>query len=509
MRYKIEGPLTGHWMVSAPRTTTEYDTNKPEYALDLEMIYHMSIDSQFLAVEKDYKGGQTDYTNGVKRIKGCAEGIPANPPMLLPGIGIRVNKEKTKTLLGEVAPLHWPLPGTLGLDTLLEELDNLDLDIMPGLRQLTSAEDGYVGIKPMTKVLIRVLWQVNPIYFVNKWHGGIALTRWVNSVKGLDISFQQADYTMKSSASVRLIFEIDGSSLRFQEVPLLGFSDFLALLGAYAGYTGLLALVLGAWQKLVKPFGLVDFYYADNEYANVVDRWYAKKMIQLGFQVPEDKEGEDDAGGENANEEAAGAEDKEKDAKPRAIEDVQVEGREVSMTQHEIEAKIQEQNRRDHQAAEDAAKRATAQAAPGEEPEPATPPGVNNEGAREGTSEGVLPRGTSIYADAHETNSVSGEQEQPDPLPIMDAPQSVRIKPKRTLSMASMADDDDLFGAPVRPMKKGVSSIDDAPDSNRPSGRAKPRPRPPGIATRAGSTESIDPDGPWDPSYSGGKKLSP
>ncbi|CAD7934208.1 unnamed protein product [Amoebophrya sp. A25] len=307
MSYKIEGALTGHWLVAEARENTEYDANRPEYILDMEQVFHMTIDSKFLEVEKDYMGGQQDYSGGSPRlwaaeamargravctdvVKGCAEGIPANPPMLLPSITIRVNHKRTEAVVEKVKPKHWPLVGSSQWDLLIEEIDNLDLDISSGLRQLSAAEDGYIAIKPMTIVIMRVVWQVNPIYFVNKWTGGISLTRWATSIKNLDIGFQQADYTMKSRASIRLIFEIDGASIRFQEVPKMSFADFLALLGAFAGYTGLVGSVLGLWQKAVRPFGLVDFYYADNEYANVVDRWYAGKMQSFGFEVPEKSE---------------------------------------------------------------------------------------------------------------------------------------------------------------------------------------------------------------------------
>ncbi len=91
---------------------------------------------------------------------------------------------------------------------------------------------------------------------------------------------------MASSAAVRLIFVIDSSSQRFQEVPLLSALDFLALIGAYAGYGGILVMFLTLWQRVVKPFGVVDFYYVDSEYGNVVDRWYQRQMQRAGYLPP-------------------------------------------------------------------------------------------------------------------------------------------------------------------------------------------------------------------------------
>ncbi|CAD7969536.1 unnamed protein product [Amoebophrya sp. A120] len=444
MEFQVEGGLTGHWMSPDVRASTEYENNKPEYILDVEMLYQMTIDSQFLAVEKEYKAGQKDFKDGQPRlwaaeamargravctdaIKGCAEGIPANPPMILPGVSIRVNKEKTTSMVKQVAPLHWPLTTTPQYELLLEELDNLDLDIMPGLRQLTSAEDGYIGLKPMTKILIKLVWQVNPVYNVNKWTGTIKLTRWLNSISALDISFQQADYTMKSAASVRIIFEIDAASQRFQELPLLSFSDFLALLGAMAGYTGLIGSVLFLWQKAFKPFGLVDFYYADNEYANVVDRWYATKMMQLGFEVP-DKEGEGDDGSEGNK--------KDGDNSPKSKDGDLKNAIELpdSLMQEHIEKKLKEAKEQEERMAKEKAEKDARTTA---EPEPGTPTG-------------------------HRTPDHDQEN---DPLPaIMDKPPTARPSMGRGMTRGntiSMMNADDDTSRPVARPKRMVSTLDE------------------------------------------------
>jgi len=320
--FSIEGPLTGQWLFPRPREDLSAAATSPEWnPVDLEVTFSLTFDQKFLDVEKAYMQEGGDYVDGypllwaaeplargkaicTNRIKGCAHGsgIPANPPMLLPGIVISVNRKRTLELVKKIEPKHWPFPEEGGdssaskFDRLLDQLDGLSLNLHAGLRTLSSAEDGLIPIKPMTAVLIQVTWQVNAIYEVDKWVPDVVLSRWATSISQLDISYQQTvDYTMRSSCSVRLLFRIDPSSQRFQEVPVLELKDFLAFVGAYAGYIGMVAFLLGLWQKLTKPFGVVDSYYVDSEYENVVGRWYVRQMKMLGFPVP-DEEAEVEAG---------------------------------------------------------------------------------------------------------------------------------------------------------------------------------------------------------------------
>ncbi len=207
MDYRIEGPLTSHWLFPEVRPGMDFRITQPEFVVDLETTYQLIIDNKFLEVERDFmtQSAETDYVGGYPRlwaaepyargkglcdrkVRGCMQGIPANPPMLLPGITLRVNRKRTKTLIDEVNPLYWPTSEE-GLTVLLDNIDNTVLDLIDGLRQLSSAEDGYIGIKPMTKVMIRVTWQVTPIYVINKWSGAILLDRWTQGIKSLEVGY--------------------------------------------------------------------------------------------------------------------------------------------------------------------------------------------------------------------------------------------------------------------------------------------------------------------------------
>ncbi|CAD7959034.1 unnamed protein product [Amoebophrya sp. A25] len=302
LSFAVQGPLTGHWLYPGVREDTSYAATMPEQVVDLEATYSLTFDQKFLDVERNYmtQAQGADFVNGQerlwaaeplargkalcsKKIRGCQQGVPANPPMLLPGIVINVNKKRTRNLVEAVKPLHWPEYDSKKMDELMAGLDNLSLELHAGLRTFTAAEDGHIAIKPMTKILIQVQWQINPIYIVDKWTGAISLDRWATSVSMLNIGYADVDYSMRSSCSVRLLFAIDPTSQRFQEIPILELKDFLAFVGAYAGYIGMVAAFLGLWQKLTKPFGVVDIYYVDSEYANVVGRWYTRQMKMLGF----------------------------------------------------------------------------------------------------------------------------------------------------------------------------------------------------------------------------------
>jgi hypothetical protein len=55
-----------------------------------------------------------------------------------------------------------------------------------------------------------------------------------------------------SKASVRLLFEIDETSTRFQKVYAYTLNDLMTQIGAWMGLISLAAALLGAWQSIEK-----------------------------------------------------------------------------------------------------------------------------------------------------------------------------------------------------------------------------------------------------------------
>ncbi|CAD7970617.1 unnamed protein product [Amoebophrya sp. A25] len=272
----------------------EYTMTKPEWLLDLEVIFSLTFDRKFLDVEKEYMSGSTDYVDGDIRlwaaepfargkalcsdtITGCKQGIPANAPMYLPGVFISVDRAQTKKMLEGSKPENWPeADDDEALEKLYKNLESQEIPMAAALSGVTSASDGRIAILPQRALTIQVLWTVSPIYLEHKWDGSVTLDRWVSSVSSMDVSYHPADHTMKSKCSVRLVFEIDHSSVRFLETPNLSLSAFLALIGAYAGYAGIFASFLALWQKFVRPFGLINIFDIDDAVLAKHEAWSAK-----------------------------------------------------------------------------------------------------------------------------------------------------------------------------------------------------------------------------------------
>jgi len=321
-QYELSGPLTGHWRFPEERDEGGLATTKPEWVVDLETVFSVTFDKKFLDVERGYMSGSTDYVDGQVRlwaaeplargkarctnaVTGCAQGIPANAPMFLPRIRLSVDREKTKEVLEGTEPEFWPGAGDEEkLEKLYKSLEKQRIDMDTGLRALTSAEDGRIALLPQRAIQIKIVWSVSPVYLEHKWDGSVTLDRWVSSVQALDISYGTADHTMKSKCSVRLIFEIDHSSVRFLETPMLSLSGLLAFIGAIAGYMGIFAGALALWQKFVRPFGLINIFDMDDAILAKHEEWSAKAAKKLSQSSPLShklsfgkKKSEDGAGG--------------------------------------------------------------------------------------------------------------------------------------------------------------------------------------------------------------------
>ena len=50
----------------------------------------------------------------------------------------------------------------------MDKMDKTLIDVRSDLRSLTNAEDGYIPLKPMSKVTIKINWQINPVYTVKR-----------------------------------------------------------------------------------------------------------------------------------------------------------------------------------------------------------------------------------------------------------------------------------------------------------------------------------------------------
>ena len=64
----------------------------------------------------------------------------------------------------------------------------------------------------------KVGYTINPVYDVDRW-GRIKLGSWLSNVQTLDVSEKVLDYSKKSKGQLRLVFELNPSSLRYQRVP--------------------------------------------------------------------------------------------------------------------------------------------------------------------------------------------------------------------------------------------------------------------------------------------------
>lgn len=142
LKFPIVGPLTGHWLLPEERGDMSPTLNEPEWRpVDVETIYHMTIDQRFLEVEKAFMKGSTDYVNGHRRlwaaeaqargaarcnalnIPECAQhatspgaGVPANPPALLPSLRLTVNRQRTDEIVDSVDAKFWPKVGFVSGD---------------------------------------------------------------------------------------------------------------------------------------------------------------------------------------------------------------------------------------------------------------------------------------------------------------------------------------------------------------------------------------------------------
>ena len=167
--------------------------------------------------------------------------------MLYPQLRIRVNRPRTREVVEQLRPKYWPKVGDEALDKALDSLDGSMVDISTGLRALSSAEDGAVALKPGSRVTIKVTWTVNPVYQLNKW-GAKKLNRWLNSVKAIDVSYGEVDYSMKSRTKVRVMFTIDAAAKAYLEVPGITIPTFLTMAGGWVGMVTLFYMVLKFWQ---------------------------------------------------------------------------------------------------------------------------------------------------------------------------------------------------------------------------------------------------------------------
>ena len=191
MSFIIAGAFTGHWLYPEAREDrTDYVHTKPEWTMDILTEYFFILDRRFLDVEEQFMKGQQDYVNGARRlwaaeplIRGAARcppkdptaatlnyevaecaattngvrtGVPANPPSVLPNIRLRTNRQKTNNILDGAKPQYWPKEQA-DRDELYQKFDQLSIDILPGLRKLSAAEDGYVALKPMISTTIKVV----------------------------------------------------------------------------------------------------------------------------------------------------------------------------------------------------------------------------------------------------------------------------------------------------------------------------------------------------------------
>jgi hypothetical protein len=306
-----------------------------ERMVDLEMTYYFNYDVAFLKAEKEYMewGAGNDYIDGKKRmwaaeplIKGranCAEygndtfaecgyGIPSNVPVMYPDIALVVDRKKTKEIVKTARPRYWPWHDDEKVDKLLDKMERILLDLKSEVKRLTATEDGSIALKPNQKIILRVVWQIAPVYeekydFWNEiakvtysYIGGIMsrlerisqyqqeamieLTYWDHSVTGIGIEYAKTDYTDRKTSKVRVIFEVDTNSQRYFKVLAVkyGAIDLLTDIGSWAGLMLAAYIILWWYQWLAKPFGKINSH--DARHASEIllkrsDELYGQKKL--------------------------------------------------------------------------------------------------------------------------------------------------------------------------------------------------------------------------------------
>lgn len=183
----------------------------------------MTIDQAFLDVEKRFMSGQTDYVDGERRlwaaevfargkarcntnvISDCAQGVPANPPMLKPTITITADKPRTMAIFDQIQLTNWPWTRA-GASDLIDNWEKRSaVDLSDGLKILTNTDDGYIAIRPLTSIQLSIVWRVTPIYRFDMFDFP-RLNRWGTTLDAIEVSYLEADYSIKSKCLMRFNF---------------------------------------------------------------------------------------------------------------------------------------------------------------------------------------------------------------------------------------------------------------------------------------------------------------
>ena len=74
--------------------------------------------------------------------------------------------------------------------------------------RLRISPTSYIPLRPLTRITIKLRWNVNPVYREDKF-GERTLHRWIHNVDQVSIGYGESDYSAKSKTIVRIQFNIN------------------------------------------------------------------------------------------------------------------------------------------------------------------------------------------------------------------------------------------------------------------------------------------------------------
>lgn len=249
---------------------------------------------------------------GNDTISECGYGIPSNVPVMYPDVTLQVDRARTREIVYKAKPRYWPWHEPERVEKLLDKMEKILLDMKSEIKRMTATEDGSLALKPNQKIIMRIKWQIAPVYLekYDFWNeiskltysyiGGIMarleryseyqqdsmieLSYWDHSITNIGIEYAKTDYTDRKTSKVRLIFEVDTNSQRYFKVLAVkyGAIELLTDIGSWAGLMLAAYIILWWYQWLAAPFGNInshDARHASDIVLKRSDELYGQKKL--------------------------------------------------------------------------------------------------------------------------------------------------------------------------------------------------------------------------------------
>jgi hypothetical protein len=260
-------PVSLKWKLPEKRESGTRHT--PEFTADVESVFHLGYNDQVMEVEKAYmsaapsqEAGQRVLWAGATAVHGhadcdvnqvweCAAGMPANVPVVIPDISVKLNLDRTLETVLKTAPKYWPSTSEEITDLLHEKFK---VGLEAAISAATNTEDGGMSLLPQTRYFIEVSMRIDAIYKSDHF-GRINIDRWTFYVDAVKAEKQQLDYAARSQSMIRYKLNLLPGSQRIQDKYAYDFNDLVNDSGSWAGIWGLGLTLLATWQSYVLPFG--------------------------------------------------------------------------------------------------------------------------------------------------------------------------------------------------------------------------------------------------------------